>query len=140
MAGAFASASVPLNMDTPRDRNVVLVVEDDPALREMYRAALVAAGFVVFAVEDGIDALRFLEARAPAAVVLDLGLPRLHGRDVHREMSAHGLTQRIPVVVVTGEPGALNEKDFTCVLRKPIRPDALAAAVHRCIAGPKRLE
>jgi DNA-binding response OmpR family regulator len=121
----------------PKDnRNVILVVEDDPPLRELYRAALVAAGYAVFAVEDGVDALRFVEARTPAAVVLDLGLPRLHGRDVHREMAAQGLTQQVPVVVVTGSPDDINEAEFSCVLRKPIRPDDLVNAVRRCLGGP----
>src|SRR4051794_17475935 len=63
----------------PRPNSVVLVVEDDQQTREMYRAALMAAGFVVVAVEDGLDALRVLEQRRPSAVVLDLGLPRLAG-------------------------------------------------------------
>jgi DNA-binding response OmpR family regulator len=114
---------------------VVLVVEDDPPLRELFRFALAAAGYAVFAVEDGIDALRYMETRTPAAIVLDLGLPRLHGRDVQREMAAHALTAQIPIVVVTGEAGPINESDFACVLRKPTEPQDVVEAVRRCIAS-----
>ena len=122
---------------TASQRSVILVVEDDPAMRELYRTALTAAGYAVFAVEDGLDALRYVESRRPAAMVLDLGLPRLHGRDVQREMAAQGLTTHIPIVVVTAEPGPINEPDFACVLRKPIEPDEVVEAVHRCLTTRK---
>jgi len=117
---------------------VVLVVEDDLQTRELHRTALTHAGYAVVAVEDGLDALRYLETHTPAAVVLDLGLPRLHGRDVHGEMIAHGLTDQVPVIVVTGETGAIEERDFACVLRKPISPDQLVEAVENCLRNQSR--
>ena len=67
----------------------VLVVEDDQPLRELYRTALQAAGFSVIAVEDGLRALRCVEAAKPGAVVLDLELPQLGGSDVQQELRAH---------------------------------------------------
>ena len=89
---------------------------------------------MVLDVEDGVAALRTLETHVPAAVVLDLALPRLNGRDVHREMRSHADTRDIPVVVVTGtDTSDLNEKDFACVLRKPLHPDRLVSAVQDCI-------
>lgn len=112
---------------------MVLVVEDDRDTRELYRTALTAAGYAVVAVEDGFDALRILEQTRPAAVVLDLGLPRLRGLDVAREMAAHSGLQQVPIVVVTGDPGDVNEKEFACVLRKPINPDRLISAVIDCL-------
>ena len=118
---------------------VVLVVEDDLPTRHLLRTALTQAGYTVVAVEDGVDALRYLDTHTPAAVVLDLGLPRLHGRDVQREMAAHGLTERVPIIVVTGEGGAVSESEFTCVLRKPIRPDQLVAAVANCLRNRRTI-
>jgi DNA-binding response OmpR family regulator len=115
---------------------VVLVVEDDRRAREMFRTALREEGYNVVAVGDGIDALTYLGTHnPPSAVVLDLGLPRLHGRDVLLEMAAQGLTQAVPVIIVTGESRPLvNELDYACVLRKPLGPDELIAAVRGCIA------
>lgn len=55
----------------------MLVVEDDHALREIYRAALSVAGYGVLAVEDGIDAFRQVDKAPPNLIVLDLVLPRL---------------------------------------------------------------
>jgi two-component system phosphate regulon response regulator PhoB len=112
----------------------VLVVEDDPQLRDMYRMALRAAGYVVVAVEDGADALRQIEQALPALVVLDLGLPRLGGRDVHSELKARPDTRDIPVVVVTGaDMNKIDASDFACILRKPCDADRLVVAVEQCL-------
>ena len=67
-------------------RTTVLIVEDDLALRQMYRAALAFAGFDIREVGNGLDALRQIDGDPPDAVILDLGLP-LMDRD-------HGVTGR----------------------------------------------
>ena len=113
--------------------SLVLVVEDDAQLRELYRIALRAAGYAVVAVEDGLNALEFAEQTIPAAVVLDLGLPRVGGFDVQQELAAHSATRQVPVILVTGHSGDINESDYACVLRKPIRPDQLVEAVENCL-------
>lgn len=111
----------------------VLVVEDDPSLRAVYKAALTVAGFIVAAVEDGVDALRYIERHTPAAIVLDLALPRLGGRDVQRELASAPITRDVPIVVVTGSEAAdLDESKFACVLRKPIDPETLVEQVEKC--------
>ena len=118
----------------------VLIVEDDSALRALYRTALKAAGYEVVAVEDGIDALRQVELSIPNAVVLDLELPRLSGRDVQKELASREDTARVPVVVVTGtEARDLREADFACILRKPIHPELLVYAIENCLRGGSRL-
>jgi CheY-like chemotaxis protein len=112
----------------------ILVVEDDPTLRELYRSTLRAAGYAVVGVEDGLDALRLIEGGKPRAVVLDLALPRLDGREVSKELRSNAATQDIPVVIVTGTDSSdLDPKHFACVLKKPIHPDALVEAVQKCV-------
>lgn len=112
----------------------VLIVEDDTALRSLYKAMLQIDGFHVVAVEDGLDALRQIELEIPAAVVLDLGLPRLGGRDVSREIRARSETCRIPIVIVTGQEASdLDPDRFACILRKPIDPSRLIKAVRDCV-------
>ena len=118
---------------------MVLVVEDDASMRQMYRTALTSAGYAVVAVEDGIDALRRVDVATPHAVVLDLALPRLGGLDVHRELKARPKTSSIPVVLATGSDiSNLDPRDFACVLRKPISADALVSAVEDCIRRARR--
>ena len=112
----------------------ILIVEDDPVLRSMYCAMLRLEGFAVVGVEDGVDALRHLEVSHPSAVVLDLGLPRLGGRDVQLEMRNRTETSDIPIVIVTGQDtGDLDPRDFACILRKPIDPQLLITAVQDCV-------
>ena len=121
-------------MNNPRTAPRVLVVEDDPGLRALYKAALTVAGYVVAAVEDGMDALRYIERQMPAAIVLDLALPRLDGRDVQRELASLPATRQVPIVVVTGsEASDLDPSAFACVLRKPVDTEMLVAQVDRCL-------
>jgi two-component system, OmpR family, response regulator MprA len=117
---------------TPR-RPAVLIVEDDPELRTLYRTALSLAGYSVVAVGDGLEALRRIDADPPDIVVLDMALPRLGGRDVSLEVGSHAETATIPIVVVTGDARELNTSDFACVLQKPIDLDTLVRTVERCL-------
>jgi CheY-like chemotaxis protein len=118
----------------------VLVVEDDPALREIYRSTLRAAGYAVVAVADGLDALRRVERDRPDAVVLDLGLPRLGGRDVQKELRSAPDTMHIPIVVVSGsDTSDLEPDDFACVLNKPVDAEALVLAVENSLRRRRRL-
>jgi DNA-binding response OmpR family regulator len=115
-------------------KRFVLIVEDDAQLCDLYRSVLVEAGFTVVAVGDGTDALRVLETRIPAAVVLDLALPRVSGRDVAEELKASARTRHVPIVVVTGGDGTdIDDLDAECVLRKPVSPERLIEAVALCL-------
>lgn len=113
----------------------VLVVEDDPALRRMYRTALTLAGFDVIEADDGLAALHQLDYRPPDVVVLDLMLPTMSGLVVQQEIAAHAHTRRIPIVIVTGSDLSLDHLDVPCVLRKPVSPESLVDAVRSCMAS-----
>lgn len=109
---------------------IVLIVEDDPRAREIYRRALSGHGYAVVAVEDGTAALRQLDYKGIDAVVLDLGLPLLSGRDVYAEIRSNLQTRNLPVVVVTGtEVSPAEASEFKFSLRKPFTIDALVMAV-----------
>lgn len=122
-----------------RSRQRILVVEDDPQLRNLYRATLAFAGVDVDYVGDGLDALRVIDANPPDLVVLDLNLPRLGGVFVQQEIAANNRTRHIPIVVVTGDPGELVEAENLCILRKPIDPEALVSIVRRCLRKSNRI-
>lgn len=113
----------------------VLIVEDDEATRDLYRHILRAAGFHAVTVNDGVEALHIIEnVFLPGAIVLDLGLPRLGGLDLHAELRAHAETKRIPIVVVTGiELSPQQQLDFPFFLRKPVVAEALVLAVENAL-------
>jgi two-component system, OmpR family, KDP operon response regulator KdpE len=117
----------------PPRRPSVLVVEDDPELRTLYRTTLALAGYTVTVAEDGVDALRRVEIESPDVIVLDIGLPRLGGGDVHREILSNAATASVPIVVVTGDSNRLDRSEFPCVLQKPVDLDDLVATVDRCL-------
>ena len=121
-------------MPSPR-RTTVLVVEDDAALRDLYRTELTMAGYRVVAVGDGMAALEWLEGERPDAIVLDLGLPRVAGQDLHRELTSHTETRDIPIIVVTGQSAeqSIDPADFRCVIPKPIDTFQLITAVRKCL-------
>ena len=113
-------------------RKVILVVEDDEELRRMFRTSLLLEGYEVLEARDGLEALTRIDRDPPDLVVLDLMLPSLSGIAVRQEIAAHVLTREIPIVVVTGSAMNIDHLDVECVLRKPIPPEALVAAVKRC--------
>lgn len=77
----------------------ILLVEDDPLLGDGLQAGLKQAAFAVDWVRDGAAARLALEAEPFAAVVLDLGLPRLSGLDLLRHLRSSGNV--VPVLVLT---------------------------------------
>ena len=119
---------------TVHERPTVLLVEDDRATREMYDYALRLADYSVLQASDGLAALRLLDQHLPAAIVLDLDLPQLSGMDVQREVMSHAETRSIPIVVVTGTD--LKPAGVFQILRKPVTPEVLVAAVDRALMPP----
>jgi DNA-binding response OmpR family regulator len=117
------------------NRQSILIVEDDAALRLLWRTTLRYEGFDVIEAGDGIEALRYLEQHRPDLVLLDLGLPRLDGLSVQQEIAAQASTQQIPVVIVTASPDDLSQVNVPCVLRKPVTTDELLATVRRCLVS-----
>lgn len=115
--------------------HTVLIVEDDSDLRQMLRTALAFAGYRVIEASDGLAALQTIDRDPPHLVLLDLGLPVMTGAVVRQEIAAQAHTRNIPIVVITGEPGDHAALDVACVLRKPVIPDRVVAAVRRCIAA-----
>jgi len=113
----------------------VLIVEDDPLVRQMYRSALAFAGFDVTEAHDGLAALHILDQQSTDIVVLDLILPRLDGLTVQQEIAAQAHTRSIPIVIVTGSAQPLDHLAVPCILRKPVASDDLVEAVRRCLAA-----
>ncbi len=115
---------------------LVLVVDDDDAIRTVVRWQLDDAGFHVLEADDGPSALRRIRDDHPALVVLDLSLPGLGGLDVLRAVR-DGRTGRTdtPVIVLSGRSGEtdrivgldLGADDY---LVKPFSPGELAARVR----------
>jgi DNA-binding response OmpR family regulator len=117
----------------PRTLKRVLVVEDNDDLRTIFRLSLTAAGFDVAEAADGLAALRAIESHPPDALVLDLVLPSVDGFSIRAELAAHEHTRDLPIVVITGSVRDVSGLDVASVLRKPVSPSVLVAAVRNAL-------
>ncbi|MFQ6548527.1 phosphate regulon transcriptional regulator PhoB [Aestuariibius sp. 2305UL40-4] len=79
----------------------VLVVEDEPAQREVLAYNLEAEGFAVRKAEDGEEALLLIEEEHPDVIVLDWMLPHLSGIEVCRRMKQKPETRSIPIIMLS---------------------------------------
>jgi DNA-binding response OmpR family regulator len=111
-------------------RQRILIVEDDAAVRQLFRTELALAGFDVDTSADGLSALRSIDATRPDLVVLDLNLPRVDGVAVMRELGASRYTWSIPVIIVTGADYEHVAAQASAILRKPCTPERLLHAVN----------
>lgn len=89
-------------------RTRVLLVEDEPDIRLIARAALARGGFQVETAADGDAALESVAAARPDAIVLDWMLPTLDGFEVCARLKADAATRAIPIVFLTARS---NEAD-----------------------------
>lgn len=114
----------------------ILVVEDDSLLGDALQAGLRQRGLDVDWVADGIAAQMALRSDAFAAVVLDLGLPRLDGLELLRKVRAKGV--RTPVLVLTARDAVEDRvRGFDTgaddYVVKPVDLDELAARLRALV-------
>jgi len=88
--------------DLAPGRPVVLVADDEPAIRLLYSRVLSTAGSDAAEAVDGEDALARLAAIEVSLVLLDASMPRLDGLAVVRRLRADPATARLPIILVTG--------------------------------------
>ena len=86
-----------------RPQRPILVVDDDPALRELLRRTLEREGYAVLEAGDGRAALARIEERLPGLILLDLMMPHMNGFELLTELRARPEWRGIPVVVVTAK-------------------------------------
>jgi DNA-binding response OmpR family regulator len=79
----------------------VLLVEDDPAVLEMYRLKLELDGYRVNTAQDGEDGLKKAGSLKPDIIFLDIRLPKMDGLEVLRKLRAEDHTRNIPVIILS---------------------------------------
>lgn len=86
-------------------KKIILIVEDQPGFRRIYRDVLETDGYEVLEAEDGATGWTMVQERKPNLVLLDLGLPILDGFEVLKKIRGDAQTRSIPVIIfsVLGE-------------------------------------
>jgi signal transduction histidine kinase/CheY-like chemotaxis protein len=117
----------------------VVIVEDDRRSLELLELYLEGTGVEVVTARDGQEGLDVVRQLHPAAVVLDLYLPKLDGWDVLALLKADPSTSAIPVIIVSmlderGKGFALGAADY---LVKPVGREEVLTALNRAVALPE---
>ena len=131
-----AEAPRPASRVAPRQ---IVLVEDHADSREMLRMLLEVDGHVVIEASDGVAAMPILIAQHPDIAFIDVGLPRMSGLDIARELRANPDFDDVMLVALTGygtraDVAASAAAGFDAHLTKPIDFDRLSAL----IAAPRR--
>lgn len=108
----------------------ILIVDDEPDLRELVKNVLVAKGYDVVMAEDGDEALAWARDKIPDLIVMDLNMPLMDGFEATRRLKADAETKSIPVIALSAETvapsrDAIYEAGCDAFVDKPIDFDIL---------------
>lgn len=81
--------------------NRILLIEDEPSLRDIYATKMRMEGFEVLEAGDGIDGMDKAVQEVPEVILLDIMLPLKNGFEVLRDLKANPATRGIPVIVLS---------------------------------------
>jgi len=116
----------------------ILVVDDNPNMRELLRLHLGAAGYSVTAAEDGIAAGYIVLRAPPDLIICDVNMPHMDGFEFIAALRADKTLPRFPVIFLTTEAeGELRGRALGAVgyHAKPIRVDQLLEVIAANVAG-----
>jgi len=127
------------------ERRVVLIVEDDEAIRMLIAELLDEAGYTVLEADCGRQALRLADEHTPAVVLVDHRLPDMSGLDVLERLRTRPSSRHTPVIVVSGVAHHLADGNHGAdrILTKPFditdlveQVNAVACYVQKGVAEP----
>ena len=114
----------------------ILVVDDDAGVQLTIQSILEDEGYEVLVAADGLEGLARLDGYVPAAILLDITMPRMDGFAFAERLKELGLRERIPLIVLTADGRAqqkaaqLGAVDW---VSKPFTLDRLLNAVARAV-------
>jgi DNA-binding response OmpR family regulator len=130
MSPRGCAPSTILHLSWPDVKKRVLIVEDDPAVRQIVRVLLERDGVEVDIAEDGERATALLAERRYAAVLLDLLMPRLDGRGVLSFMKERAFDMPVVVLTAVADSSDLDPQLVRVVLQKPFEARELRKVVN----------
>ncbi|HEB65215.1 MAG TPA: response regulator [Chloroflexi bacterium] len=124
--------------DTRPEKPLIVIVEDEPDMAEMFSEMMRLSGYEVIKCQGGTRGIDVISHKKPQAVILDLMMPDISGLDVLRYMRREPDLQDIPVIVVSAKSMPLDirkglEAGATLYLTKPVGFDELRAAVDSAV-------
>jgi CheY-like chemotaxis protein len=121
-------------------RHCILVVEDDPDIRDLEVTVLEDLGYSVAAAMNGAEALDYLrESARPCLIMLDLMMPVMDGFEFVRERLKDADIAQIPIVIVSAlsrEDARISDAGVVAHITKPHDIDLLAGTIERLCPRP----
>jgi two-component system, response regulator, stage 0 sporulation protein F len=118
----------------------ILVVDDEPTIRDLVADALHDAGFHVATAANGADALHAMQRQLPHAVVLDLMMPQLDAQGFVELKRLNPRFEPVPILVVTAAYAAYEAAErlgADACLAKPFELDELVESVAQLVGEPE---
>ncbi len=81
----------------------VLIIEDDPIIRNILQTNLTSQGYQVLAAEDGLKGVQTAKEAQPGIILMDIRLPNITGWEATRRLKLEPKTARIPIIVLTAQ-------------------------------------
>ena len=132
-------------MERAADKTI-LVVDDEPNVRQYLKTVLEDAGFNVVSAGDGVEALEIIKEKVPDFISLDLLMPKKSGHKLLHELRRNKQWSRIPVLIVTAhaqdELGKADLQDLLdsrvmsgpgTYLEKPVKPLTYVQSIQRAL-------
>ena len=122
-----------------KGEGIILLAEDDRAVRRLVVSELTRRGFTVLEAEDGVAALELIRReKGPIDIlVTDVVMPRMNGADLAK--AAEGIRPGLKILFISGHPeragAGLDPTGVTNLLMKPFTADTLAARIKELITG-----
>lgn len=117
----------------------ILVVEDDPDIRELIAISLRRAGFAVEPVENGERGITSARAHPPDLAIVDVMMPGISGHEVAERLASDALTAGVPILMLSarGQPRDVDDglaSGAYAYVVKPFSPRELVARVTELLA------
>jgi CheY-like chemotaxis protein len=123
-------------------RKRILVVDDEAPIRRVLELKLKNGGYEVFMAEDGVAALRVIESEKPDAVVTDINMPRMNGKQLceatnHLKLERTFLTIIMTARIIPDEEQWISSMQDTVFMEKPFSPSSILERIDQYF-GVKR--
>ncbi len=138
-SAAALGAATPATPASERGKHI-LVVDDSPSVRRVVSNMLKQHGWEVQMARDGVEALEMISAQTPAAVLLDIEMPRMDGYELTSTVRAQEQYRTLPLIVLTSRAAAKHQQramslGANAYVVKPYQDEELLNTINALVYG-----
>ena len=139
---ASLSSQAPVPTGSERGKHI-LVVDDSPSVRRVVSNMLKQNGWVVQMARDGVEALEMITNETPAAVLLDIEMPRMDGYELISTVRAQEQYRTLPLIVLTSRAASKHQQRAMTLgasgyVVKPYQDEELLNTINALVYGAVR--